>query len=218
MPYENEKALKFCEKLVDKYNIPLDHIHNVGDEFDLFFASLYPKGADYPHTPNQEILLGREKSKEWGKSFPKMNICFSNHVFRYWKKASFAELPSQMLRTWKEFIGAPKGWKWADDFLIKTEIEPFMICHGEEFSGAQAHLLHALHYGINTAIGHHHALAGIEHARTKTRQIWGAACGCLIDKEAYAFRYGEKSKRKPMLGTLVVLDGGRLPIWEPLCV
>ena len=38
--------------------------------------------------------------------------------------------------------------------------------------------------------------------------------GCGIDRTAYAFEYGKAMTKKPIIGSGLVLDNGRLPIIE----
>jgi hypothetical protein len=215
LPYEHLNALRFYQYLVDKYSIALDDIYCVGDFADLYFMGLYPKGPDMPHTPNQEIECLRKQASEWYKSFPRMKIAHSNHEYRYFKKMSASEIPSQLLRSWSEFLGAPKGWEWKEHWIIKGKKDVLMT-HGEEFGGAAPHLNHAINYGINTVIGHWHGIAGTEYRKTRHTELWGLATGCSIKADEYAFAYGNKFQKKPIIGGGVVCDDGRLPIFEPM--
>jgi hypothetical protein len=40
--------------------------------------------------------------------------------------------------------------------------------------------------------------------------VFGLYSGCLIDAEAYAFRYGRAAKLKPVLGVSII-EGGTVP-------
>ena len=224
IPFENEKALSFCIRVAKEFQVPINNafperggggVLNVGDEVDQYFGSLYKKDPNGLHTPSSEIYESRRTILKWSKAFPNKCIAVSNHGLRWAKKAFEAEIPSQMLRPYKDVIGAPKGWRWKDRWVIKSK-HPFCMIHGMGYSGIMGHRHAAIDNGFSTLIGHLHADAGINHVSTGGRQFWGMNVGCLIDKDAYAFAYGKNCRRKPILGVGVILDGGKTPIFIPL--
>jgi len=215
IPFEAEKALSFCAYIKRHYRIPDNHIINVGDEVDQLNGGLYPKDPDGHHTPNSEIVASKEAIRKWGAVFPEMMLCISNHGMRWIKKASAAEIPSQMMRTYQEVLNAPDGWRWQHEWGFKNLKHPFRVIHGMGYSGMNGHRTAALDAGVSTAIGHLHSHAGISYITTSGLNIWGMNTGCLIDVEAYAFKYGKDLRFKPCLGASVILDNGRLPIWLP---
>ena len=144
-----------------------------------------------------------------------MKICISNHASRWAKKAYEAEIPEQIMRPYRELIKAPDAWLWQKVWTSDTR-KPFKVIHGMGYSGAMAHRTAALDAGCSLVMGHLHAHAGISVIKTETQEIWGANAGCLIDPDAYAFEYGRDNRFKPTLGTTVVCDDGRTPLWVPL--
>ncbi len=214
-PYHHHKALDFCKNVQELYQIPEENIFSVGDFEDNFFLGAYPKGSDFPHTPNQELELARKIIKEWAKAFPLLHMCHSNHASRYYRKAAGGELPTQVLRSYKELFRYPSGWDVEECFVPNVK-KPFMVCHGEEFSGINAARSHALAYGISVAHGHSHSSAGVQYINTKTQDLWGMNVGCLIDDEQYCFAYAKHARNKVSLGVGVVLDSGRFPFFVPL--
>lgn len=215
MPYEAERALPFYFYIKKHYNIPDENVINVGDELDIFHGSLHPKGADYPHTPKEEIKIAREKIKEWASVFPQMKLCVSNHGLRWVRKAAACELPEQVLRSYKDIFEMPEGWTWEEEWYIPTK-HPFRVIHGMEYSGQNGHRFAAIDSGVSTAIGHLHSHAGIVHLRTAGgKKIWGFNTGCTIDIAAYAFKYGKYSRMKPCLGGGIVFNRGTTPVWVP---
>jgi hypothetical protein len=214
IPYEAPKALEFCLYVKKFFKIPDENCLNLGDEIDSFHGGGYPKGADYDTTPKQELDIARDKLKLWYDAFPKMRVCISNHGLRWVRKAYHAEIPSQLIRDYKEIINAPRYWHWADKWIIKTK-HPFAITHGMGYSGKDGHRNAAIDFGMSTAIGHLHANAGISYIRTETQKIWAFNTGCLIDVNSFAFKYGQYNRLKPALGIGVVINNGSTPIWIP---
>lgn len=214
-PFHNQKALSFCKYIQKHYKISDDNILNVGDEIDILHGGMYPKDPNGDLTPNQEIKAAKEWVKEWASAFPKMKVCLSNHGLRWVRKATAAELPSQVLRSYKDIYGIPDGWQYKEKWDIDAKY-PFTMIHGMGYSGTNAHRSAALDFGRSVVHGHLHSSAGIAYVRTEGQQIWGFNVGCLIDKEAFAFSYGKYSRFKPCLGVGVIADNGRAPIWIPL--
>jgi len=215
IPYEHPYALIFCQKLVKHFKIPKENILNLGDETDQYWGSLYKKSINASHTAQQELDDSIRLLKDWYKAFPHMKLCESNHGIRWKRKVLDADIPEQMMRDYKHVIQAPQGWHWAKYWKIKSKF-PFMIEHGDDWGGQTPHIQAAIHNGISTAIGHHHSRAGIHFIKTSQQSLWGAVGGCLIDFEAYAFDYARKSKFKPCIGTLVVVDDGARCMFIPI--
>lgn len=214
IPYEAPKALEFCKYLKKHFKVPEENVICVGDEIDAFNGSDYPKGADYPHTPTGEIAEAVDRLKQWYSAFPVCRVAISNHMLRWEKKASLAEIPSQLMKSHKEVFCAPSRWTWHNEILVKTK-HPFRVIHGTQYSGKDGHRNAAMDSGISTAIGHLHAFAAVDHIKTDGLKLWSMNTGCLIDVDAYVFKYGRDSRFKPTLGTGVVLNNGTTPIWLP---
>lgn len=214
MPYEAPDALKFCAYAKRHYGIPDENVLHVGDEADQFHGGQYPKGSDYPHTPGQELSITKEKFKEWAGVFPKMKIAISNHGLRWVRKASAAELPSQLLRDYRDLMDAPDGWLWKEEWIVDFK-HRFKITHGMELSGKTPYRQAAEIGTISHAFGHLASSAGICHIVTQDKSIWSMNTGCLIDTEAYAFKYGKYNRYKPTLGIGIVFNQGSTPFWLP---
>jgi hypothetical protein len=212
-PYHLNDAIKFCKSVQELFKVPEDNVIQLGDMEDNFFLGAYPKGADMLHTPDQELEEARKHIREMAKAFPMLSICTSNHASRYYRKAAGGELPTQVLRNYKELFEYPKGWDVQECFVTNTKM-PFLSFHGEGYSDRTGRT-QALHFGMSTAFGHLHGGAGVNWVNTHSQDIWGMNCGCLIDNEQYCFQYAKHSKIKPSLGVGIVIDSGRCPIWIP---
>lgn len=215
IPFEHERALEFCFSLKRHYKIPDENVLNVGDELDLYHGSHFQKDPDAGHTPTSELRIAREKLKEWARLFPKMKICISNHGIRWVKKAIQAEIPTQLLRGYKDIYEIPESWEYKEEWVFK-EKHPFRMIHGMGYSGQAGHRTAALDGGISTVMGHLHSHAGICHIKTSHQKIWGFNTGSLIDADAYAFNYGRDSRFKPCIGAGLIFGDGSTPIWVPL--
>lgn len=215
IPFEAEHALAFCKAVQKEYGIPSENILNVGDEVDSYHGGRWPKDPDVPMTARAELQIVRQRLKPWYAAFPKMRLAVSNHGIRWLKKATAAEIPSELLRSHKEILGAPSGWQWKDTWTIKGSRSHFKMLHGLGYGGMYAYRTAAMDQGTNVIFGHLHANAGIAHIVTESKRCWGCNVGSLIDVDSFAFQYGKYNRFKPWLGVGVVLNGGTTPILVP---
>lgn len=215
IPFEHEKALSFCTYLKNHMSVPDANVYCVGDELDQYWGSLWKKDPDASLTANQEIQLSVEKLKHWYDAFPEMKLATSNHGSRWQRKVFESEIPSQLLRQYRDVIAAPPGWQWKKHWRVDSA-HPFIVEHGDDYGGQHPHAAAVLHNGCSTVMGHHHSIFALEHLKTNGLSCWGATIGCLIDFEAFAFEYAKNAKKKPILGAMVVLDGGQFPIAVPM--
>lgn len=214
IPFEAEHALKFILHLKRHFKIDDDHVLNVGDEVDNLHGGVYPKDPDGEYSAVGEIKAAKEKIREWACVLPKQKIAISNHGMRWFKKASAAEIPSQMIRHYKEVLGMPDTWVFQDRWDFDDIKHPFSMIHGMGYSGQFAHRTAALDLGRSVVHGHL-VHSGISHIKTSTQKIWGMCVGCLIDVPSYAFKYGKDSRFKPCLGAGIISQEGRTPLWFP---
>lgn len=215
IPFEHEKSLKHCLYLKKHFNVSNDNILIIGDEFDQNWAGMYPKDPDAWHTANQEINIARDKARAWYKAFPKARAVNSNHGLRLIKKAAFADLPSQVIKSYRDIYQIPEGWNYADFHLIKEKY-PFLMKHGMSYSGRTPYATAPQQEGCSVLFGHLHSRAGIAHIVTDLKEMWGMCVGALIDIKSYAFKYERFAKVRPTIGAGVVLDKGKTPLFIPL--
>lgn len=216
IPFEAPRSLEFVTYLKRHFKVPDENCYNVGDEIDCYFGSLYKKHPDQIHSAKTELQVAKETLKEWYARFPKMRLAISNHGLRWLRRAIEAEIPSELLRKYEEIIEAPDGWIWKDEWRIEASKQPFRMIHGMGYSGARGHVNAAIDGQMSTVIGHLHSHAGINYLKFMGgQQIWAANAGCLIDESALAFHYGKDNRQKPVLGSLVVVNGGTTPMFIP---
>jgi len=213
--FEAPDALQFCKNVQREYKIPDEHVYHVGDETDQYHGSMHKKDPDAGLTPTQELMITRKKLKEWYKAFPKMKLAISNHGLRWLRKAVDAEIPSELIRCYRDLIQAPRDWVWRDRWIIDAGRTKICMFHGMGHSGRNGHINAAVDNGMNTIIGHLHSHAAINFLNTETRQIWAMNGGCLIQDSAFAVKYGKYNRNKPVLSVGVVVNGGKMPILVP---
>lgn len=207
IPFHHTDALPFLKAVKRKYKPT--NVVNLGDFEDWHSISMHDHDPD-GMSPGAELTKLRELSKPFMKLFPDMLTCTSNHGSLPFRRAFKFGMPSQLIKSYKEILQAPKGWKWADSW----EIDGVIYEHGDPFSGQNAALKAAEQNMQSTVIGHVHSFAGIQYSANSKCLIFGFNCGCLIDRSAYAFAYAKKIKRKPILGCGIVIDG--IPTFIPM--
>jgi hypothetical protein len=210
-PFAHQDALAFCQHLIKPFRDRGDEIIVVhqGDEVDQHTLGRWPANPD-GLSGGAELAEAKHRLSYWFDAFPDVMVCESNHTYRAWKKASEAGLPAEFLKSVAEVYGAPPGWRWAQRWIVDD------ICfeHGENVSGFNAARSAAIQNRMNTSIGHQHSNAGVQYATGIADQIWGMNTGCLIDVDAYAFRYGRAMRNKPTLGCGIVIHG--IPHFVPM--
>lgn len=206
-PFQHKDTFSFLKAVAKKYK-PTEIVH-IGDEVDLSAMS------DFDHDPDgysagDELKKALVEMRKLYKLFPKAKVCISNHTARPFRKAFKHGIPKAFLRDYHEFMEAPEGWKWADNWVIDGVVYE----HGIGHSGVNGALKAALGNMQSTVIGHLHAFAGISYSANPRHLIFGFNVGCLIDKDAYAFAYGKYHKVKPIIGCGIVDKG--IPMFVPM--
>lgn len=199
-PFEHQDYLDFLKYVSVKYRC--DTFVHVGDETDQHCLGNYDNDPD-GYSAGHELLAAIEHLKPYYKAFPVMKLCTSNHSARIIKRAFKSGIPQGYLRNFKEAIGAPKGWQWADYW----EIDNILFIHGLGYSGSIGALNAAKDKFKSCVIGHLHADAGILYFSNGKEVIWGMNVGSGIDANAYAFRYGKDCRKKPIISCGVIVNG-----------
>lgn len=206
-PFQHKDLLPFLRTVAKKYKT--DEVVHIGDEADFAAISSFDQDPD-GYSAGDELKAALKELKKLYKAFPKVKVCTSNHTARPFKRAFHHGIPKVFLRSYSEFLEAPKGWQWAGSW----EIDGVRYQHGEGFSGQAGALKAAMANMQSTVIGHIHAFAGIQYNANPQHLIFGMNVGCLIDKDAYAFSYGKLLVSKPIISCAVVLNG--FPILIPM--
>lgn len=203
-PIQHPDALQFLTEL--KAELKPDLIVSVGDEVDMHNHAKWLREPDAPGICD-ELDNAIEELRPFYKLFPEMKVCTSNHTFRYLKRAHEAGLAPKMVKHIRDILEAPKGWDWADQWII----DGVMYSHGENAQD----LLRALkHYRMNLVVGHNHSKASIVYSNNGLQTNFAINTGCLINTEAYGMRYAKHHPDQPVLGAGAIIDGS--PFWFPL--
>lgn len=200
IPFQHPDALDFLKAVARKYKT--NEVVHVGDELDMHALSNYDHDPD-GYSAGHELTKALKELKKFYKAFPSVKCCISNHTARPFRRAYKFGIPSAFIRDYRDFLEAPKGWEWADEWVIDGVIYQ----HGEGFLGQNGAIKAALANSQSTVIGHIHSFAGIQYSATPKFLVFGMNVGCLINKDSYAFNYGKYLATKPIISCGVVLDG-----------
>jgi len=206
-PFHHLDTIDFLKTMKGQYKP--HEVVCMGDEVDCHALGQWDSDPD-GFSAGHELDAALAFMHELYKIFPKVKACTSNHTVRPLKRAFKAGIPKKFLKSYKEFMEAPKGWEWRDSWII----DEVKYEHGEGVSGQYGATKAAVQNMRSTVIGHIHSYAGIQYVACHDRLIFGMNTGCLIDKNAYAFAYGKTIRVKPILGTGIVLNG--IPHFIPM--
>lgn len=200
IPFQHPRALKFLKQVRDEYKPQV--VVCVGDEWDNCALSRYPKNPDGMSAGDEHKKAVRA-SKPFFQAFPEVLVCDSNHRDRLYKRAYEAGIPLEMVRDTHGYMKAPKGWKWAAQWVIDGVVYE----HGDRAYGASTgtKLIDANH--ASTVYGHHHDCPGIVYMKKANKTMFAMNVGCLVDENSYAMSYGKHNRSKPVLSCGVVVDG-----------
>lgn len=211
IPYQHKKAFDHCRRVRDKYKCSV--VVNLGDIVDNHSISYHEKEPDYACV-GKELDEAYKELVRWKTEFPTVFCCFGNHDSLLKRKAKTHGLSGRMIKSLNEIYDLPKSWRFSDSW-VKDDVR---YCHGIEVGGKYGFVGMAEANMMSTVTGHLHASSGVHFISSPIKLIYGMGAGCLLDKDSFAMAYGKHFKRKPILGCSVVLNEGRLPIFEPLAL
>lgn len=199
-PYSHPDTVAFLRALKKKYKF--DKVICIGDEIDNHAISFHDSDPDLA-SAGDELKQAIKALKPIYELFPEVTVVESNHGSLVYRKALANGLPKAVFRTYNEILDAPKGWKWVFDTKVRTSLGPVYLCHGK--SGTAGRL--ASSYGCSTIQGHFHEKAQITYISTPERLMFDAHTGCLADDKSLALGYNKINPKRPIISTLIVIDG-----------
>jgi len=199
-PYQHPDAVRFLQAVKAKYKP--DTVVCIGDEVDFHALSYHESNPDLP-SAGDELQKAVEQLRPIYKLFPKVSVIESNHGSMVLRKALTGGIPSRAIRSYNEVLMAPKGWEWAPELIINTELGPVYFCHGK--SSAPGKL--ASQYGMSTVEGHFHEKAQIHYISTPERLMFGLHTGCLANDKSLALQYNKINPKRPIVSIAVIIDG-----------
>lgn len=202
-PYTHPDAIPFLRHIRDTYSP--DMVVNMGDETDGHAISFHDSD---PNLDSAGVELEKAKLvlEEVHELFPNLLVCDSNHGSLVYRRAKAHGLPVQFIKKYRDILfpehGAP-AWSWADAWVLNTPLGPVRFQH--QVSGD--FMLNASHERTSLVLGHEHGRFEVKYAASSTALYFGAYAGCLIDRKSKAFAYGRLTRKKPILGCMVITDG-----------
>lgn len=206
-PAHHPNTIEFLKSEAKRFKP--DRIIHIGDELDLHNLSKYTHDPDLPG-PKDELEQGLAFMEELYDLFPEVQVCISNHGARPYLRAKEAGLPTNFIRSYKEWMRAPKGWSWHHQILIDN----IAFIHGEGLSGDGARLKACTLMQKSCVFGHLHSHAGISYFSNKEQLLFGFNVGCMIDLHSPYFEYGRAHMYRPIIGIGLIDDG--IPTFKPM--
>ena len=207
-PYNHPDTVAFLTALKRKYKF--DRIINIGDEVDYHSISFHEHNPDLL-APSDELEKAIKRLECLYALFPKMDIIESNHGSLVYRKGQTAGLPSRVFKSYREILGAPRGWNWHFDLTLKMSNGSYCYFHhGKAANGIKL----SQSMGMSVVQGHFHEKFCIEYWGNPLGLYWSMQVGCLVDDSALAFNYNKTNMKRPLIGVGIVLDGH--PKLEPM--
>jgi hypothetical protein len=203
-PLHHPDALAFIEAVINYYK-PTFTVF-MGDELDLTSLKKHMLSADSPG-PEEEIKTGIEFMRGVFDLVPQAVCLTSNHVAaRIGYAQAQGNIPTMMLKTWPEVLGAPQGWVWRDYLVMGN----YVFEHGHLISkGARASIQEdvVMRFGRTMSVvrGHHHGNLGDHIKPIWVQGHWQQRIvytGCLMDKRKVGY-----SRAALALGCVVIVKG-----------
>ena len=190
-------ALEFLKAVKKRFN-PNTYVC-LGDECDFAAFSRFVPDPD-GMSPGKELERAIESLLPFYLEFPDMLVCESNHTVRPMKKMFEAGLPAAFLPTYAKMLNAPDGWRWKQFW----EIDGVRYHHGDAGrSGQFAPAAYLKAFKQSHVHGHLHGYASVLYEG----KHFGVNAGCLIDPQAYAFKYAKNHPIPVNLGCALVFNG-----------
>lgn len=200
-PYEHQDNLAFVEAVVKKYS-PTRAI-DIGDEIDSHAMSFHPSDPDLP-SAGDELKKAIEHMKPYYDLFPNMDVLHSNHGSMKARKAKFHGIPMKYLRSDREIIEAPEGWKWHKDLTITMVTgQKAYFHHGLKKNGLSL----AQQMGMCVVQGHYHTTFDIQYGSSPSQLFWAMSVGCAIDDTQLAYEYNKITMARPIIGHGIIING-----------
>ncbi len=208
IPYHHPQAFEFLKHLKKKYKPT--RVVCLGDECDKHSLSYHDSDPDL-YSAGHELQESIKFIKELEAIFPKMDILESNHGSLVWRKAKTNGIPKHYIKSYNDVLGVGEGWKWHFDLTIDLPNgQKCYVHHGK--SPDVLKLSQSM--GMNAVQGHFHSDLGSRYWGNPQGLYWGMQCGCLINRESYAFAYANVNIKKQLIGTGLIIDS--LPVVEPM--
>ena len=161
-------------------------------------------------SPGDELKTAINRLKPVYDLFPEATILESNHGSLFYRRLKSHGIPRHVLKSYRSVLEAPKKWNWVMDLTIRTPAGLVYMCHGKTSNVLSL----SQKMGMSVVQFHYHEKFSIQYWANPIGLYWAAQAGCLIDDSAYAFAYNKLNVQRPMIGTVVIVEGH--PVLEPM--
>lgn len=208
IPYHHPDSFDFLRYLKDKYKPT--RVICLGDELDKHSLSYHESDPDL-YSAGHELEVSIAFIQELEEIFPKMDILESNHGSLVWRKAKTNGIPKHYIKSYNDVLGVGKDWCWHFDMTLNLPDGTQCYVHHGKASDV---LKLSQQMGMSAVQGHYHTDLGARYWANPNGLYFGMQCGCLIDRESYAFAYSNVNIKKQLIGTGLIIDS--LPVIEPM--
>lgn len=200
-PFMHPQSLEFTKAYVKKYGFDLSIC--TGDETDGSSISFHGADPELP-SPGHEFAQAIDQLKPYYELFPNLLLASSNHGDLLARKFKHHGMPMRALKSMKEILECPDGWKWAFEHVIQTsDGKKFLLHHSYSADVLKA----SQQRGISCVFGHHHSKFSVQYWRNYDDLFWAIFAGCLVDSESLAMAYGKNIMHRPIQGLSRIEDG-----------
>ena len=203
-PFQHHESIPFLQGLYRKHKC--NEVVCIGDPYDAKFLKYL--SINDPMSANQQHEESLSFFKRLYKAFPEVKVCNCNHtVERLESVAQGASIPKFMLKTPKEFMEAPDGWIWADQWII----DDVHYSHGHKWGGKYAHIK-ALETKHRSSVIGHHPILSVRYFVVGGVSKFAMGVGALtIDandaRMGWGMKYSKKYATEMPIGAGVVIEG-----------
>jgi len=207
-PFTKKGYLEHCVEVQKRYNT--NHTVFIGDIIDNHYSSFHATDPD-GYGAGEELDRAIDQVQSWYDAFPEADVLLGNHDRIIMRKAFSSGISKRWIKEFGEVLETP-GWR----FGLEFEYDDVLYIHGEGGGADKGALMKALNKRKSVVQGHFHTANHINWNVSYYDRIFGMQVGCGIDDKAYALAYAKYNIKKSILSCGVVLDGGQLPILEPM--
>lgn len=201
-PYHRgEDTFSFLSAIKKKFKP--DRVISIGDEVDYHGISFHNSDPDLL-SPGHELEKAIACIKRLEDIFPSMDILESNHGSLVYRKAKATGLSSKFFKNYNEIYGVSQKWKWHFELTIKLSDGQHCYFH----HGRSADVLKtSMSMGMSAVQGHYHEKMSINYWANTLGLYFAAQTGCLVDDNSLAMSYNNTNLKRPILGSLMIIDG-----------